>query len=194
MGFSPGSVSFKSKEDIFYGEWPRIYAITDPQDDGLKAERYLGAIKSATLRTTREELKVMGTTFPAKLEMSAPVNVEMQFAGTAYELTYGLLHFLTGDARIDSEDHYINPGAACAFGDIDVTLRGERKNCDDHMIVFQIHRARASGAMELGSAPNDAVGTPVEVNALNDENGEFGGSASSPLGWIWLSHDAVAGA
>jgi hypothetical protein len=185
MGLS-GTRSVASKEDLFAGEWPRLYAITDPTTS--PTEVYLGAVKGGVLRTTREELRFFGTTFPQKLEVSAPVSVEMQFTGTAHELTFGLLHFLVGDARIDDASQYVYPGAGCAFGDIDVTFRGERVNCDGNMITFQIHRARASGAMEIGSAANDMIGTPIEINALNDENGDFGGSASSPLGWIWASN------
>ena len=183
-----GTASVAAKENLFAGEWPRIYAILDPSTSPI--ERYLGAVKGGVLRTSREELRFFGTTFPQKLEVSAPVNVEMQFAGTAHELTYGLAHLLVGDERMDSTDHYVNPGAACAFADTDVTLRGERINCDLNMITFQIHRARASGAIEIGASPNDIIGTPIELNALNDENGEFSpsGSASSPLGWIWFSN------
>lgn len=186
MGLS-GPASVISKENLFAGEWPRIYGVVDPKTSPVEVN--FGAVKGGVLRTTREELKFYGTTFPQRLEVSAPVNVEMQFAGTAHELTYGLLHFLLGDERIDSTNHYINPAAACAFADTDLTLRGERVNCDGHMIVFQIHRARASGAIEIGASPNDIIGTPLEVNALNDANGDFspGGSTSSPLGWIWLS-------
>lgn len=186
MGLS-GPASVISKENLFAGEWPRIYGVVDPKTSPVEVN--FGAVKGGVLRTTREELKFYGTTFPQRLEVSAPVNVEMQFAGTAHELTYGLLHFLLGDERIDSTNHYINPAAACAFADTDLTLRGERVNCDGHMIVFQIHRARASGAIEIGASPNDIIGTPLECNALNDANGDFspGGSTSSPLGWIWLS-------
>ena len=182
-----GPASVISKENLFAGEWPRIYGIVDPKTSPV--EKNFGAVKGGALRTTREELKWYGTTFPQKLEVSAPVNVEMQFSGTAHELTYALLHFLVGDDRIDSTDHYINPAAACAFADTDLTLRGERINCDGNMLAFQMHRARASGALEIGASPNDIIGTPLEVNALNDENGTFSpsGSSTSPLGWMWAS-------
>jgi hypothetical protein len=183
-----GPASVIDKENLFAGEWPRIYGIIDPST--APVEINFGAVKGGVLRTTREELKFFGTTFPQKLEVSAPVNVEMQFAGTAHELTYSLLHFLVGDDRMDSTDHYVNPAAACAFADTDLTIRGERINCDQHMIVFQIHRGRASGAIEIGASPSDIIGTPMEINALNDENGSFSpsGSATSPLGWIWFSN------
>lgn len=184
-----GRTSVISKQALFAGEWPRIYAITDPLTSPTELD--FGIVKGGVLRTSREELRFFGTTNPQRLEVSAPVNVEMQFAGTSHELTYGLLHFLVGDDRLDSTDHYVNPGAACAFADTDLTLRGERVNCDGNMIAFQIHRARASGASELGSAPNDIIGTPIEVNALDDANGAFSPDATSasPLGFIWFSQD-----
>lgn len=180
-----GPSSVQDKEDLFAGEWPRVYAITDPVSSPVEVN--LGAVKDGVLRTGREELNFFGTDFPGTLELSAPISVTMQFAGTAHELTYGLLHFLVGDARIDDASQYVYPGAGCAFSDIDVTLRGERVNCDGHMIVFQIHQARASGAVEIGANPSDVIGTPIEVNALDDSGGVFGGSSTAPLGWIWTS-------
>ena len=183
-----GSSSVQSKQDIFAGEWPRIYAIVDPL--GAATEVNLGCVKDGNLTTSREELQFFGTDFPQTLEISAPISVGMQFTGTAYELTYGLLHYLVGDAAITDTSQYVYPGAACAFGDIDVTLRGERINCDGNMITFQIHRARASGAVEIPSNASDVIGTPMEINALDDKNGDFGGSTTAPLGWIWFSHTA----
>lgn len=177
--------SLQNEEDVFFGEWPRIYAITDPVT--APAEVYLGLVRGGVLRTTRETTDYFGTDFPATLEISVPVQVGMQFTGSAEELTYNLFHLLVGDARIDSDIQYVYPGAACAFGDIDVTLRGERENCEQHMIVFQLHRARASGVLEIGSSPTDAVGTPIELNALDDKDGTFGGTSAAPLGWIWTS-------
>lgn len=183
-----GRTSVISKEDLFGGEWPAISAILDPLTSPTELD--FGIVKGGVLRTSREELRFFGTTDPQRLEVSKPVNVEMQFAGTAHELTYGLLHFLVGDERLDSTNHYVNPGAACAFADTDITLRGQRINCDGNMITFQIHRARASGATEIGSAANDIIGTPVEINALDDANGDFSpdSSSESPLGFIWFSH------
>lgn len=181
-----GPSSVQDKEDLFVGEWPRVYAIVSPIL--AETEVNLGVVKDGVLRTGREELNFFGSDSPQILELSQPVSVTMQFAGTAHELTYGLLHFLVGDAAIDDASQYVYPGAGCAFSDIDVTLRGERINCDGHMLVFQIHQARASGAIEIGSAPSDVIGTPFEVNALNDSVGTFGGSDEAPLGWIWASH------
>ncbi|MCP4741467.1 MAG: hypothetical protein GY871_04455 [Actinomycetales bacterium] len=182
---SPSSV--ENKEDLYAGEWPRVYCLVDPMDPVLTTEIYLGAVKGGVLRTSREEIQFLGTDFPATLEVSVPSNVGMQFTGTAYELTYNLLHLLVGDARVDDDGQYVYPGAACAFGDIDVTLRGERANCDGNMLVFQLHRARASGVVELGSNATDFIGTPMELNALDDKGGDFGGSTDDPLGWIWAS-------
>ena len=181
-----GSSSVQDKEDLYAGEWPRVYAIVDPL--AAATEVNLGVVKDGVLRTGREELEFFGSDFPQTLELSAPVSVTMQFGGTAHELTYGLLHFLVGDAAIDDASQYVYPGAGCAFSDIDVTLRGERINCDEHMLVFQMHQARASGAFEIGSAASDVIGTPLEINALDDSAGLFGGSAAAPLGWIWASH------
>lgn len=186
MAYS-GPVSLRSDQNLYAGEWSRVYAITDP--NGVPAEWYLGIVKGGLLETTRETLTFLGTTFPAKVEYTAPITVNMRFTGTAHELTVGLLHLVVGDEEIDSANQYINPGAACAFADVDVALRGERDNCYRHMLAFQLHHARSSGAAQINTAPNDVIGMPLEFDALNDENGTFGeGTADSPLGWIWSSY------
>lgn len=180
-----GTTSVASKEDLFVGEWPRVYGLVGEE------EHYLGAVKNGVLRTARETLEFFGTDLIPLLEMSAPTSVSLQFAGDAHELTHGLMHFLTGDAAISDPSQYIYPGAACGFSDVDLTVLGERENCDGHMIAFRIHRGRASGAMEIGSAANDVISTPIEINALNDSAGDFGGSPDDPLGWFWFSRSGA---
>lgn len=180
-----GQQSVVSEESIFAGEWPVVYAIPEPlTDPGTRVP--LGIVKEGALRISREEIQYFGTQFPPQLELVIPSQVTMQFTGRADELRARLAHFLVGDERIDSTSQYVYPGAGCAFDDIDVSLVGERINCDGSMIVFRFHRARASGAIEIGAA-NDVIGTPIEINALADPNGDFGGDADSPLGWIWFS-------
>jgi len=179
-----GQSSLDSEESLFAGEWSRAYAVVDPLTD--PTEVYLGIVKEGVLRVSREEIQYFGTDFPPSLEVVIPSQVNMQFAGRADELRARLAHFLVGDERIDNTSQYVYPGAGCAFSDIDVQFNAERINCNSNMIHVRFWKARASGAIEVGAA-NDIIGTPIEINALNDSDGTMGGSANVPLGWIWFS-------
>jgi len=181
-----GAGSVVNEDFLFAGFWESIYAIKDPLTAPVRHE--IGVVSDGVLRVSREETEFLGTTFPRVIESVVPTRVDMQFAGTANELRAGLLHYLVGDAAIDDPSNYIYPAAGCAFSDIDVRLIGERINCAELMIVFVIWQARSSGSIEIGGA-DGFIGTPMEINALNDKNGNFGGSAAAPLGFIWLTHD-----
>jgi hypothetical protein len=37
----------------------------------------------------------------------------------------------------------------------------------------------------LGSG-DEAMGSPMEVDALDDTDGDYGGSSTSPIGWLWV--------
>jgi len=37
----------------------------------------------------------------------------------------------------------------------------------------------------LGSG-DDAQGSPLEVEGLDDSDGNYGGSSTSPIGWLWV--------
>lgn len=179
-----GQSSLNSEESLYAGEWSRAYAVVDPL--GTPHEVYLGIVKEGVLRVQREEIEYYGTDFPPTLEVVIPSRVTMNFQARADELRARLAHFLVGDERIDAVTHYVNPSAGCAFSDIDVQFNAERINCAGELIHARFHRARASGAIEIGSGA-DIIGTPIDIRALNDSDGTFGGRADSPLGWIYFS-------
>lgn len=183
--------SVDNSELLWVGFWSRLVAIIDPM--GLVAgptEQYLGVISEGELRLEREETEFLGTTMPQLVEAVFPTRVSMQFAGQANEIRAKLLHFIVGDERIDSESATVYPGAGCAFGDIDVGIVGERENCAGHCIDFRFWRGRASGATSISGAA-EVIGMPIEINALNDINGDFGGSTTAPLGFVHFSAGAI---
>jgi len=182
-----GTSGVEERETIFYGQWPRVYAVKDPL--GAATEVYLGAVTEGSLSIAREEIEFFDTNFPRRLSVSVPSQVTMTFSGTFHEIRYRLLHFLVGDDDIESVDRYVDIGAGCGFADIDVNLFGERIICSGSMIVFKMHRARATGALEIG-AGDDFIGIPSEIKALDDSEGDLGGSTTSPLGFLWLSNAA----
>jgi len=175
-----GASSLINEDYVYAGQWESVYAMKNA------VRHEIGLVLEGALRVGRETEDLFGSNFPRRLEIQVPTKVTMSFAGTAYELRAGLLHFLIGDAAIDDPNFYNYPAGGCAFSDIDVTLMGERTNCADNMIVFAIFQGRASGAIEIGSA-DGFIGVPIEVNALSDHNGNFGGTPAHPYGWIWIT-------
>ena len=178
-----GPQSVIEEDSLYAGFWSAVYVVVDPLTAATRFN--LGVVSDGVLRVEREETEFLGTTFPRIVEVVLPTRVDMSFAGVGNELRARLIHFLVGDERIDSVNPYVYPGASCAT--FDVQFNGERINCNNQMIAFRFHRARASGAVEIGGA-DEVIGTPMEINALNDTNGDFGGSVDSPLGFIWFTN------
>ena len=60
----------------------------------------------------------------------------------------------------------------------------KRKRCDGTVMEAVLWKTVGSGALSIGG---DAavIGTPIEFNALDDSNGDFGGGATAPLGYIY---------
>lgn len=180
-----GASGLQSEAHVFGGGWPRVYAVVDPL--GAATEINLGEVTQGALALDRQTAEFYSEHFPARLEVSAPAQVNMRFTGQARELRLRLLHMVVGDERLDDTTTYVYPGAGCAFDDIDFNLYGERVSCGGVTCVWKMHKARSSGAIELGSAANDFATFPIEIAALDDSDGEYGGSSNDPLGWIWLS-------
>lgn len=187
MALTP-PIGLDSSDNLYLGEWPVVHAIVDPL--GANTRLSLGAVKEGVLRTSREEVRYMNTTFPQTLAAIFPTDVGMQFVGRGDELRPRLAHFLIGDALLNDSSLYIYPGATCGTEDTDVGFEVQRENCAGRIIIGRFYRARASGVMEIGAA-NDVIGTPLEVNALDDTNGNFGGSADRPLGYIYFTNAGI---
>jgi hypothetical protein len=183
-----GTSGIQEETTVFGGGWPRVYGVVDPL--AAATEIYLGQVDDGALALDRQTASLYSPHFPQRLEISAPSQVNMKFTGRARELRLRLLHMVVGDERLDDSTKYVYPGASCAFADLDFNLYGERVACGGVTCVFKMHKARSSGAIEIGSTANDFISMPIEIDALDDSDGDYGGSDSSPLGWIWLSSDA----
>tara|TARA_Y100001968_G_scaffold302788_1_gene316399 strand:- start:585 stop:1127 length:543 start_codon:yes stop_codon:yes gene_type:complete len=149
---------------------------------------YLGAIQEGVLELSREDTEYMGTTFPRVVELISPASVGMRFSGQMDELYVGNLRIAIGQDGVvddaDADQHYIYPGAACAFDAVMGSLVIRRKRCDNAVMEAALYKTVGSGALSIGG---DAavVGTSVEFAALDDSNGDFGGDTDKPLGHIY---------
>jgi hypothetical protein len=152
---------------------------------------YLGMVKEGVLELSREDAEYMNTGFPQKLALMIPQRAGMKFSGRMDELHKVNLGLLVGNITTQSS-RYIYPGTQCAYDATYFTFWARRRRCDGAVLEAKFFKSLASGMVQIGSG-NDAgvAGTPFEVNALDDSNGDFGGTTSAPLGWLYAPDAAV---
>lgn len=180
----PSPIGYDSTDNIYLGDWSYVVAIVDPL--GAATRLSLGAVTEGVARSGREDATILNTTFPRTTAAIFTVSASMQFVGQGMELRPRLAHFLVGDERLDSSSQYVYPGGSCASDSIDVGFEAQRINCAQDIIVFHLWKARCSGVFEVPSGDN-AVSTPLEINALSDTQGDFGGSNAHPYGYFYFT-------
>tara|TARA_Y100000114_G_C11763344_1_gene331253 strand:+ start:4382 stop:5059 length:678 start_codon:yes stop_codon:yes gene_type:complete len=195
-----GAQSVLSTTDLFQGFWSHV----DVVKGGFKPKvahnneiHYLGVVNEGALEISREDTEFLGTTFPQVVELLTPSQVGMKFSGQLAELQKVNLRLAIGKdiddntATSDSggttdtaNNAFIYPGSSCKFDDVFVGVRALRERCDGFIMDMMIHKTIASGTVTIGGAA-EVINTPVEFNALDDRNGELGGTSQSPLGWLY---------
>lgn len=185
-------VSVDSVNNVFLGQWDEVTFIEDPLGSVLgPTPFYLGAVRDGSLEVATENFEYFGTTYPRKLEAVFPQQVTMTFSGNIEELHRRNMFLALGQLPSTAGD-YIYPGASCVQEDNFGSLEAKRRKCQElgsGFIVAWLNKTTGSGNISLGSA-DEVVGMPVEFNASDDSNGNFGGSASRPLGWIYAEAPA----
>ncbi len=179
--------SVGSTANLFQGYWSHVEFIHAPAT-GSEVRLYLGVVQEGNLEISREDTEYMGTNFPRRVELLTPASVGMKFSGQIDELHKTNLHIAMGDNATDA-NNYIYPGAACSFEDQYGNLVLRRIRCDGFVMEAVLWKTIGSGALAIGG---DAavVGSTVEFSALDDSNGDFGGSATAPLGFIYAPDPA----
>ena len=181
-----GKQSVGSTSNLFQGYWSHVEFIHKPVS-AQAARIYMGVCQEGVLEISREDNEYMGTTFPRVVELLSPTQVGMKFSGQLDELHKKNLRIAVGDGDPTNNaagSNYIYPGAACAFDDVYGNLLCKRKRCDGFVMEAVLWKTTGSGAVSIGG---DAavIGTPVEFNALDDNQGQFGGTSSAPLGYLY---------
>ena len=161
-----------------------------PKYVGTNKDMYLGVVNEGVLEVSREDNEFMGTLFPRVVELLTPASVGMKFSGEINELREKNLHLMMG-GDVESANNFIYPGAACGFDDVFGSLRCLRKRCDGFIMETVLFKTIGAGAFQIGGAA-EVIGATAEFTALDDSNGDYGGSAAAPLGWIYAP-DAEAG-
>ena len=207
-----GTQSVGSAANLFQGYWSHVefrqggYKPGTAMFDATYVPTYLGVVSEGALEVSREDNEFLGTMFPRVVELISPAQVGMSFSGELGELHKGNLHLMNGGfisegAAATGTTNYIYPGAACSFpedtvangGTVFGTLRALRKKCSagsEFIMVANLFKTVGSGSFSIGGAA-EVISSATEFKALDDANGDYGGAASAPLGYIYAPDPAT---
>lgn len=177
-----GSQSLDKAANIFYGDWSHASVVESPVP-GPGTTYYLGLIQEAALEISREDAEVLGTTFPQRVEIIVPQRAGMKFSGTMLELHKRNLHLLLGNLPSNASN-YLYPGASCPDDSKFVRFITRRIRCDDFVMEAVFWKAQSNGLIAV-SGGDPTAGSPIEISALDDTNGDWGGSTTAPLGYLY---------
>lgn len=182
-----GKQSVDSTSNLFYGFWSHVSVVQDPLG-GSPVEYYLGVAQEAVLEISREDAEYLGTQFPQRVEVVIPQRAGMKLTGRLDELHKRNLHLLAGNLP-GTTNNYIYPGAACPDETKYVRLIARRLRCDGFVMEAMFWKTQSAGLITIGGDAT-AVGTPFDLQALDDTNGDWGGSTTAPLGYLYAPDPA----
>lgn len=182
-----GTQSLDKAANLFYGDWSHVEVVQDPT--GVATSYYLGLVTEGVLEISREDAEVLGTTFPRRVEVIVPQRVGMRFSGQMNELHKQNLHLLLGNLPGEASQ-YLYPGAQCPDESRFVRFVARRIRCDAFVMEVVFWKAQSNGLISIGSG-DPVAATPMEISALDDVNGDFGGSTTAPLGYLYTPDPAT---
>lgn len=182
-----GSQSVEKAANLFFGYWSHASVVQDPL--GAATAYYLGVVQEGVLEISREDAEYLGTTFPRRVEVIVPQRAGMKFSGRLDELHKRNLHLLVGNLPGETS-RYIYPAATCPTDDRFVQFRARRERCDGFVMEVKFWKAQSSGLVQIGGG-DPVAGSPFEISALDDVNGDWGGSTTAPLGYLYAPDPAT---
>lgn len=147
------------------------------------SEHEIGNAPEGVFTMSREEFEHQNTAFPRRTDVIATVRVGMMFEGRAQEIHRENVHLLWGDLYNNTSFYVYGGGQRdCTF----FTFSAKRlRICDKRTVEVYMWKCLSRGLFQLGEA-DEVIGTPFQFTALDDEGNDFGGSATAPLGYIYL--------
>lgn len=182
-----GSQSLDKATNLFYGTWSHVSVVEDPL--GAATNYYLGLVPEGVIEVSREDAVVLGTTFPQRTEVIVPQQAGMRFTGQLNELHKANLHLLLGNLP-GTSSNYLYPGASCPDESRFVRFVARRIRCDNFVMEVVFWKAQSNGLIQIGTG-DPVAASPIEISALDDVNGDFGGSTTAPLGYIYAPDPAT---
>lgn len=179
-----------SEKHSVYGFWDS-YVVSLYDAEGDRTDFSLGGVRDGSLTVSRTFATVQSVTYPQTAERMIPTGASMSATGNALEArSVQVMNLLCGHSIADT-DNSIGIGAACG-SQVYFGLTLQRRPCadDDQIVEAHIWKAHVAGDMEFGSGEEVALG--FEITALNDANGDYGGSDVAPLGTIYVPDSGVS--
>lgn len=109
----------------------------------------------------------------------------MMFEGNIQEIHERNMHLLVGDQVSDSSNYiYVGDRKDCTY----FTFSAKRERvCDGRTIEWYQWKCKSMGLVQIGTATGaEGVRVPFQFIALSDIAGDFGGSSTAPLGYIFV--------
>jgi len=159
------------------GHWSEILATPCGGSD-----YHVGNCPDGTLEVSREYYTHEDTSLPRKVDIVVPIRTGMKFTGVVEEIHRRNISWLLGQSLAPTSSYiYVGAMGPAYF----FTLRGRRhRPADNIALEFCMWKCMVSSLFSLGSG-DEAQGSPLEVTALDDTDGDCGGSATGPLGYLW---------
>ncbi len=170
-----GSVDVDS---ILVGDWVELLAVISAID------YQIGNVPNGVLEVGREYYKHEDTQWPRKMDKIFPIRTSFKFSGVVEEMHAQNISMLLGQTPNVGNTNYLYIGVLSA--PVYFTLRGRRiRDADSFQIEFAIWKCNVTSLFQLGGA-DEAVSSPFEAEGLDDTAGGYGGSATQPLGFIYV--------
>jgi hypothetical protein len=175
MALTEGSVD---KNAIIVGDWSEI-SIEFPA--GSNNWLFIGNSPEGLVEVSKEIYDHVSTAFPRKVDLRIPVRADMKFTCQIEEVHAENLRLILGQAPNDS-NAYIYVGALVTPQFFKFRAK-RRRNSDLAEITVVFWKGVSSGLLQLAGG-DEAISSPLEVVALDDSAGDYGGSSDAPLGYI----------
>lgn len=174
-GFSDkGTVDVDS---ILVGDWIELLAVKSGVD------YQIGNVREGALEVSREYYQHTDSQFPRLVDKVFVVSSGFRFTGQIEELHAQNISLLIGQGPNVGNTNYLYPGVLTAPQYF--TLRGRRiRDADSYQMEFAIWKCLQMAAFQLAGG-DEAVASPFEAMGLDDSAGDYNGSASIPLGFIY---------
>jgi len=182
MALTEGTID---KNSILVGDWSEL-AVEFPI--GSDNWYLIGNAPEGALEVSKENYDHSGTSFPRTIDLRIPIRTDMKFSAVLEEIYSQNVRLILGQDPSDSSSYiYIGALATSLF----VKFRARRVRVSDGQVITAVFwKANTSGLLQLGGG-DEAVGSPIEFQALDDRSGDYGGTAQAPLGYLHIPEKTV---
>jgi hypothetical protein len=174
--------------DLLVGSWTRPTVIIDPTNSsGLFQRIHLGDAPEGVLTVEREQFNIEDTSFPKLVAATFDSRISVTFAAEFAEFNAITLNTALGNAPTEGGD-YIQFVSGCLARENFFGFEVRRDRCSDlgaGFIVARLHKAQVGGTFTIASA-DEQVTMPITFTAVDDTEGNYGGSPTSPLGYLYV--------